>query len=144
MKIHFIINLMIFILYCKYLYFLSIIGQKCYTKIWYCFRIVLVLCRKKNVLLLWRMHVKLYKCHVRERDWCIASIWVLCCSEPVMQPECSRSVKKAAEFSWSSGSLFGTGRKRQITQRAVFPLILLGRTRQETSDIAMQNVGPAG
>jgi hypothetical protein len=35
--LHFVINLKIFIWYYKYLYFLSIVGQIWYTKIWHCF-----------------------------------------------------------------------------------------------------------
>jgi hypothetical protein len=39
MKIHFVTDLVVFIWYYKYLYFLFIIGQTWYIKTWYCSRL---------------------------------------------------------------------------------------------------------
>jgi hypothetical protein len=65
MKIHFVINLMIFIWYYKYLYFLFIISQIWYNKIWYCSRILFLW--TEDVLLLDGVVIR--QRHVRAGRW---------------------------------------------------------------------------
>jgi hypothetical protein len=65
---------MIFIWYCKYLYFLSIISQSWYTNTWHCFRIAFFRRRGEYSLTTRTTMRGLRALHPARDHWCIVSL----------------------------------------------------------------------